>query len=405
MTSRSLLESEKAYFDWVNVPDVQKIMGALEAVKPGGARFVGGCVRDSLMKAPAADIDVATQLLPTDTIDALRAAKIRAVPTGLDHGTVTAIEGKTVIEITTLRSDVSTDGRRASIAYTDDWAEDAIRRDFTINAFYLDRSGMLYDYTDGLADLADKKIRFIGDAEQRIREDYLRILRFYRFSARFSNHFDSHGHVACSLRAAGLGKISRERIGSELIKILSLRRAAKAIAAMDGAGILNYIWRDVPDIATLRFAINLAEQQPDPEVALAALWPEADESFGDALKLSSKQNKRRLAALAAEKALMDRPGEDQARKLLYTHGQPAYADGVLLAWARASASGQRAGDRIWPQLLSVPGRWEVPIFPVTGKALQKSGVAPGPALGEKLRLLEQRWIEDGFPMDADYLKF
>ena len=293
MTSRSLTQTERENFHWLDRPELKNLMQALHNAQPGCARYVGGCVRDALIGLDVSDIDIATQLTPDQTIAAFAAAGIRTVPTGIDHGTVTAIHETQVAEVTSLRADIATDGRHAEVAFTKDWATDAARRDFTINALYLDPEGELYDEApeagQGLADLAAGKVRFIGNAEQRIREDYLRILRFFRFSARFATNLDPDGLVACSVRSAGLATISRERIGAELRKILPLPRALMALTAMDQVGVLVHVWPENPEIAVFGAAAIWRDAPLAMEIGLAALWPQVDAELDQALR-SSKNN-------------------------------------------------------------------------------------------------------------------
>ncbi len=408
MTSRSLTQAERKNFHWLDRPALKNLMQALEAARPGCARYVGGCVRDALIGLEVSDIDIATQLTPDETIAAFAAAGIRTVPTGIDHGTVTAIHDGQVAEVTSLRADIATDGRHAKVAFTKDWAVDAARRDFTINALYLDPEGVLYDEApeagQGLADLAAGKVRFIGNAEQRIREDYLRILRFFRFSARFATNLDRDGLVACSVRSAGLATISRERIGAELRKILPLPRALMALSAMDQAGVLVHVWPEHPEIAVFGAAAIWRDAPLAMEIGLAALWPQAGTGLDQALRLSKKQSKRRRAALAVAKSIAVRPDETSAKELLYRHKPQAFQDGCQLARARQQVSAKRDTEKYWGQLFSLPERWDVPTFPISGKHLQQVGIQDGPQIGATLAELENSWIAAGFPAGKAWAK-
>ncbi|MEM9262843.1 MAG: CCA tRNA nucleotidyltransferase, partial [Pseudomonadota bacterium] len=238
-----LSTEEKQAFSWMVSSPVRRVFEALEAAKKGCARLVGGCVRDGLLSITPNDIDIAVQLTPDETMSALAAARLRAEPTGIAHGTVTAIVDGTPIEVTSLRADVDTDGRHATVSFTDDWLLDAVRRDFTINAMYLTPECELFDPWKGREDLRAGIVRFIGEPLERIREDYLRILRFFRFSARFAaNVFDHDGLVACRREIGGISRLSKERIGTELIKILRGPRSCAAVRAMAEAEVLSAVY-------------------------------------------------------------------------------------------------------------------------------------------------------------------
>ena len=412
MTGRSLTQAERKNFHWLDRPALKNLMQALHTAKPGCARYVGGCVRDALLGLEVSDFDIATQLTPDETIAAFAKAGIRTVPTGIDHGTVTAIHDGQVAEVTSLRADIATDGRHAQVSFTRDWAVDAARRDFTINALYLDPEGMLYDEAQeegqkecqGLTDLAAGKVRFIGNAEQRIREDYLRILRFFRFSARFATNLDPDGLVACSVRSAGLATISRERVGAELRKILPLPRALMALSAMDQAGVLVHVWPENPKITVFGAAAIWRDEALALEIGLAALWPQAGTGLDQALRSSKKQSKRRLAALVAAKSIAVRPDETTAKELLYRHKPQAFQDGCQLARARQQVSAKPDTEKYWTQLFSLPERWDVPTFPISGKHLQQAGIQDGPQIGATLAELENSWIAAGFPAGKAWAK-
>lgn len=371
--------------EWRRQPGLDLLASALRA-DGGEVRFVGGAVRDTLLALPVADVDLATTHAPETAMALLGLVGIRTAPTGLAHGTVTAIlEGGTV-EVTTLRRDVSTDGRRATVAFTDDWREDAARRDFTINALYADpRTGEVHDYFDGLADLEARRIRFIGDPYQRIAEDHLRILRFFRFLARFGDAPDPVGLAACSARANDLMALSRERIADETLKLLVARDAVRVVRLMLAHGIFAPV---LPEIANADRLAQLADREaeagivPDAIRRLAALLP-ADpvvaEQVGARLKLSNLQRRRLAgAAIAAEGA---------PRPLAYRIGAESAIDRLLL-------SGRPIGD-----VAEIRG-WEIPAFPLSGGAIVRRGVGAGPAVARLLRVIEDQWVAEGFPDSA-----
>ncbi len=354
----------------------------------GLSRFVGGAVRDALLGIPVADVDLATALSPDEVMTRLRAAGIRAVPTGIEHGTITAVLDSGPVEVTTLRRDVSTDGRHATVAFTDDWREDAARRDFTMNALYADpTTGALYDYFGGLEDLAARRVRFIGDPLRRIAEDHLRILRFFRFLARFGDTPDPEGLDACTARARDLMALSRERIRDELLKLLVARDAVAVTALMLERGILEPV---VPEIVTAGRLSNLADREarlgaaPDPVRRLAALLPRdpaAGDLIGARLKLSNAQRKRLVLALTEG-------GTEDARALAYRIGREAAEDRLLLA-----ATDDAEAAHGWEQLTG----WDIPRLPLTGGALVARGLAKGPDVARALRAVEDQWIAEAFP--------
>ena len=367
--------------EWRERPGLARLVAAL-----GEARYVGGSVRDTLIGLPVADIDLATPHAPERVVALLKTAGIKVVPTGIAHGTVTAVLESGPVEVTTLRRDVSTDGRRATVAFTDDWREDAARRDFTINALYADpASGALFDYFGGLADLEARHIRFIGDPLQRIAEDHLRILRFFRFLARFGDAPDPAGLDACTTRARDLMALSRERIADELLKLLVARDAVRVMRLMIEHGILVPVLPEITDAARLaHLAAREAEAQVKPDAVrrLAALLPPAPalaEAVGARLKLSNAQRKR-LAALAL-------PLEGQLKPLAYRNGRDTTIDQLLLS------------QRPLAELKDVEG-WTVPVLPISGGAIVARGVSAGPEVARLLRQVEDQWIAEGFPDEA-----
>jgi poly(A) polymerase len=363
----------------------------IDALGGGGeARFVGGAVRDALLGLPVADIDVATRHAPDEVVRRLRRSGIKAVPTGIAHGTITAVIDSGPIEVTTLRRDVDTDGRHATVAFTGDWREDAARRDFTMNALYADpNTGEVFDYFGGLDDLDARHIRFIGDPLQRIAEDHLRILRFFRFLARFGDSPDPAGLAACTERANDLMALSRERIRDELLKLLVARDAVRVARLMEERGIFCPVVPEVDGAAIGRLAA-LADAEaglgvaPDPIRRLAALVGRdavLAEELGRRLKLSNAQKKRLAAALA--------PASGDPRALAYRCGRETALDRMLLTpeW---SSEGR-------PGALSVLTGWDIPRLPVTGGELVERGLRKGPVVAATLRQIEDRWIGAGFP--------
>jgi poly(A) polymerase len=365
--------------EWSRRTDLAAVVAALG---PGMARYVGGAVRDTLLGLPVKDIDLATPLIPDEVMRRLKAAAIRVVPTGIEHGTVTAALAAGPVEITTLRRDVSTDGRRATVAFAEDWREDAARRDFTINALYADpATGQIDDWFGGLADLAARRVRFIGDARQRIREDHLRILRFFRFQARFGAWpADAEAEAACAELAPTLRGLSRERVGMELMNLLALPDPAIAIARMSELGVLAQV---LPEGAPSTLAALVAEearQQAAPVALrrLAALLPPQPalaEAVASRLRLSNSL-KQRLALAAARSVA---PGDPRA--LAYRLGHEAALDRLLLAGA---AIAPLAG-------------WTIPRFPLKGGTVVERGVRAGPAVARILQTVEARWVAERFP--------
>jgi poly(A) polymerase len=372
---------------------MQKLLSVLDA-GDGATRYVGGCVRDALLGNDVSDVDLATRLSPEDVMARLNKAHIKAVPTGLAHGTVTAVIGGAPVEITTLRRDVSTDGRHATIAFTEDWQEDAARRDFTVNALSADPvSREIFDYFGGVADLEAGRIRFIGDALQRIAEDHLRILRFFRFHARFGQGAtDPDAIAACTARANDLMALSRERIADELIKLLALPRPDDAVALMFERGIFRPVLPEIDGegISRMRSLVALEGRlgvPPDPLRRLAALLP-ADPrvvaAIAARLRLSKKATQR-LIGSADRGASLPR----DSRLLAYAIGRESASDRLMLAGE---------SEDLAAQLQALDG-WTKPQLPVSGGDLIAMGLPAGPAVSRALRAIEKIWSETGFDMD------
>lgn len=374
--------------EWRHRPDLDALLDALGADQ-GLARFVGGAVRDGLLGLPVHDLDIATTIDPHAVMDRLKAAGIKAVPTGIDHGTVTAIIAGWPVEITTLRRDVSTDGRRATIAYTDDWREDAARRDFTINALYADPiSHEITDFFGGVADLRAHHVRFIGDANARIAEDHLRILRYFRFLARFGHDApDATAYTACQAAANSLMALSRERIADELLKLLSVAAPLASLELMVNGGILLPVVPEVGQDGLGRLARLIDREAascvpPSALRRLAALLssdPRTADLVGARLKLSNKARKRLGIALEAP------VGSAPARALAFQIGVEGAVDRILLDPA-ASLSG-----------IAMLADWTPPRLPLGGGALIARGLQPGPDVAKALQQVQEIWVAEDFP--------
>ncbi|WP_165793446.1 CCA tRNA nucleotidyltransferase [Hyphococcus luteus] len=387
-----LAEEERAHFSWLEAAHLKAVIAALDAAEPGCARFVGGCVRDSLLGDVPKDFDVATTLTPEAATAALKAAGLGVAPTGIDHGTVTAITEHRGVEVTTLRADVSTDGRRATVAFTRDWAVDASRRDFTVNAIYLTPDAKLYDPAGGVADVAAKRVRFIGAPEERIREDYLRILRFFRFSARFCDSFDTPGLAACAALKDGMNQLSAERIGAEMSGVLSLPRASFALEAMQASGVLAEVWAADPDLAAAARMKNLEPAASAPLMLAALYGEEGGAGVGRRLRLSNAEKAMRSGALKGAASIAPAMDEASVRERLYRLGRDGFCDAILTAAARG-----RIGEGDYRRLKALAEAAPPPHFEISGKHVVAAGVAPGPAVSKILAAVEARWIAEDFP--------
>ena len=367
-----------------------RLLDALGADE-GLTRYVGGAVRDNLLHLPVSDVDLATRLQPDEVVRRLEAARIKAVPTGIDHGTVTAVSDGHPYEVTTLRRDVATDGRRATVAFTTDWEEDAARRDFTINALSADPgTGEVFDYFDGIEDLLQRHVRFIGDPLKRIAEDHLRILRYFRFHARFgSGEPDSAALDACTKRANDLMALSRERIADELLKLLALADPSVTVGIMLDRGILKPVIPEIAaelvrDLKDLIAAEEQAQVSPRGLRRLAALLPREPEvatAVAVRLKLSNKARKRLACAAGADIG-------DDPQALAYRLGNDCAVDRLLLAGKSAEAA------RI--------AKWHPPKLPISGGALIERGLSEGPIVARTLRDIEDRWVAAGFAQGEQF---
>jgi poly(A) polymerase len=366
------------------------------------ARVVGGAVRNTLMKIPTGDIDIATTALPDEVMRRASAADIKSVPTGIEHGTVTLVVDAHPFEVTTLREDTETFGRKATVSFGRDWAADAARRDFTINGLSVDADGVVHDYVGGIADVEARRVRFIGDAGQRIAEDYLRILRFFRIHAAYgSGEPDRDGYLACISGRAGLAALSAERVRMEMLKLVVAEGAAAAVLAMADAGLLQPIFGGVAYIGPFSGMIaaeRLLGLKPDPIRRLAALAVAVTE---DARRVAM-----RLRLANSEAKSLDSMGhrwwrlagmdEARARRRLYRLGEDFYRNRLLLAWARAGGNAEEAH---WRELATLPQRWSAPKFPLKAADFIARGIAEGPLLGQALALAEDAWLAADFPLD------
>jgi poly(A) polymerase len=393
--------------DWLERPTTQRVLAAL---RTGGyeARVVGGAVRNTLLGLAVSDIDIATPARPEDVVRLAQASGLGTVATGLKHGTVTVIADHHPFEVTTLRLDVETDGRHATVAFTDDWTVDAARRDFTINALYADADGRVYDPVGGYPDILARRVRFIGEATARIREDYLRILRFFRFFATYETVPvpDAEGYAACIREQAGLDRISAERIRVELLKLVVGPNAPSAVSAIAEAGILTRVTGVAPRpavrdrLARIERALGRA---PDAVLQLAALLiavEEDAERLGQRLRLSGAERQQMIEAAAAARDPLAPTDEAAARRVLYRLGFERFERRVLVAWA---AGAGRPYDQDLAQLIALPKRWQAPRFPLDGAALLARGLSRGPRIGEVLRAVEAWWVAADFPDDASLL--
>lgn len=366
---------------WLEDVRLQELLRVLNV--GGEARVAGGAVRNALLGEPVADVDVATTHAPEDVSRICKAAGFGVHPTGIAHGTVTITVEKHPFEVTSLRRDIETDGRRAVVAFTDDWMQDAARRDFTMNAMYCDYTGKIHDFADGYADILNRRVRFVGKPPARIREDYLRILRFFRFHARFGKGApDADGLKACARLKSGIAKLSAERLRQEMLKLLEAPRAAPALKVMARHGILGKI---VPYTEEFRVVARLP---PDGLLRLTAL-AKVPSGLKDRFRLSNDQQKR-IEALQASPVVSPKLTAAERRRLLYMMGPAAWRDAVVLSHAQGRAS---LANAKW---LALAETIELPAFPVTGRDLVAHGIKPGPDMGRMLLELEDWWLASDF---------
>ena len=396
--------------NWLNNKELQQLLTVL-GENGEGARVVGGAIRNTLFGEAVGDIDIATTVLPDDTIRLAKAAGFKPVPTGYEHGTITVVAGPRAYEVTTLRADVATDGRRAQVRFGRDWKADAERRDFTINALYADAAGEVHDLVGGMDDIRSRTLRFIGDPEKRIREDYLRILRFFRFFAYYgSGRPEAEGLKACARLKEGLDRLSVERVWSELKKLLSAPDCSRALLWMRQTGVLSRVLPEsekwgidaIPGLVASERAFGW---KPDPLLRLEAMVrpdPEAMLKLADRLRLS-RQEKGRLenwSSVPVGDLLSDR-----APCVLYQNGQAAGIDVLRLKLAALASAGQPDDEDIVAARarLEFAEKWEIPTFPLRGRDILNLGVPDGPAVGDILRRLETDWMDGGFALSREVL--
>jgi poly(A) polymerase len=368
--------------------------------KEGTTRIAGGAVRNALLGDLVGDVDLATTLTPEEVMAAGQAAGLKVHPTGIAHGTVTVAANGRPFEVTTLRVDVETFGRHAKVRFTDDWTADASRRDFTMNALYCDARGEVYDPLDGHDDLLRRRVRFVGEPRRRIQEDYLRILRFFRFNAQYGKgRPDGEGLAQCIRLRRHLKSLSAERIRQELWKLLGAPGAARMLDIMNESGIAKLLFgrkAEVKSLAHMMAIDEVLKLAPDPLLRLE-LITEQGAHYRDSLKLTNAEMAR-LKALRSGAAPSPALRPRERKIVLYQLGRQAYLDQIRLAWARSRAS---ANDKAWRALVNFARKTEMSKFPVTGDDLKSLGVEPGPRMGALLRTLEDWWVASGFPEDKE----
>jgi poly(A) polymerase len=392
------MKIDPAQHPWMTAPETVAVMEAL-----GEARFVGGAVRGAILGAPVSDIDIAVPMPPEEARSRLEAKGIQVVPTGIAHGTVTAVLAHKLFEVTSLRRDVETDGRRAVVAFTDDWAEDAARRDFTINALYAAPDGTVFDYATGIEDLIAGRVRFMGDPAARIAEDYLRVLRLFRFHAWYGRgEIDPPALRAAAAARDKLGTLSAERIAKEMLRLLEAVGPVPVLRVMAAAGLLSELLPGAVQLPRLERLVAIDADNfflPDPLLRLAALLEDstaAAEAAADRLKLSNADRARLREALGGEDRIVSYLAVKEVRRLLYRMGAARFRDRVLLKWA-GQPKGQAAIQ--WRMLLAMADTWERPRFPLTGRDVMLAGVPEGPAVGRILAAVEDWWADNDFTAD------
>ncbi|WP_018700928.1 CCA tRNA nucleotidyltransferase [Amorphus coralli] len=387
--------------EWLAAPATRALLEVLD--RDGEeARVIGGAVRNTLLGETVQEVDIATTALPETVIARVEAAGFKAVPTGVEHGTVTVVVDKIPFEVTTLREDVETFGRHAQVRFGRDWTADAHRRDFTMNTLSVDRHGRLHDPAQGYGDCMARQVRFVGDADLRVREDYLRILRFFRFHARYGDGTpDAEGYAAAVRGRDGLRQLSAERIAQEMRRLVVAPGAAPTLALMSEAGLVEIVFEGMAwpqRVARLARMEEARDLEPSPALRLAAAGAatvEDADRIAAHLKLSKAEALEMRAAVDAVWHFPVEPGAP-ARQLLYRLGRPVFRNAALLAFA----GGREAPDEApWPALLDLAETGEIPVFPLTGKHLVKRGHPPGPDLGAELARLETVWVDSDFSLD------
>ena len=393
--------------EWFSDPTVRRVFAVLRA-DGEGARVVGGAVRNTLMDRPVSDIDFGTSLTPDQVTKLAGETGIRAVPTGIEHGTVTLVVDGNSFQVTTLRDDIATDGRHAVVRFGSDWVADARRRDFTMNALSVDASGRVFDPLGGLDDIRSGTVRFIGDPDARIAEDRLRILRLFRFHAEYGRDQIRTNDLAAAVRGRhGLSDLAAERIGAEVSRIIMARRAAEVAVLMQDYGILPLVLGGIGYLEALRRVVafeGAARALPSVSLRLAAVAARVEEDVErvtQKLRLTNAQFRRMNAAIVLARRLNVRPDDRQARRLVYLHGQEAFRDGVVLASAWVDGE---SGVARWLELYDLPVRRPTPVFPISGRDVTALGVTEGPRVGRLLALLEAFWIDHDFKLSEAELR-
>ncbi len=389
---------------WLADPRLHRLFAAIEGADET-CWVVGGAVRNSLLRLPVADTDVATTALPDVVMERAKAAGLKPIPTGIDHGTITVVVEGHPFEVTTLRRDVETHGRHATVVFGRDWSADAHRRDFTMNALYASLDGVVHDFVGGVADARARRVRFIGDADRRIAEDRLRILRFYRFHAAYGHGSPDSEAVRATIAARdGLSELSAERIGQELLKLIVAERAAETIAVMSDAGLLQRVLGRAADLGGFGRSSTLFYTEPDQStgwtsllLASLAAWTEGDAlALAERLRLSNAMRDRMRDTVVAARRI-----GSGALGLLYAYGRDLAKDAVLLAWARHRLNAEERST-----LLAEIEATSVPVLPIAGRDLVDLGLSRGPVVGRLLAEAEHRWIANGFVEDrSSLLKF
>ncbi len=399
MTS-SIRRLTDAEAPWLTAPPTRRLMATLQDPEQDAARFVGGCVRNALLGLDVDDVDIATIHPPETVITRLETAGLKAVPTGLAHGTVTAVVDGQGFEITTLRRDVATDGRRATIAYTSEWEEDAQRRDFTMNALFAAQDGAIFDCVGGVADLSKGRVRFIGDATTRIREDFLRILRFFRMHAWYGKGvLDAAGLTAARTERQGLEKLSGERIQREMLKLLAAGKPVPVLEVMADSNIMDALIPEGIDLARLGRVIDTETRlglAPEPVRRLAALVAQDPRPLARRWRLSNAATRQLVDGFQVVTSSAMEISEGALRRLIHAHGRDVAREHCVLSQALGDhpVSDARAKD-----MLSFIERWERPDFPLKGADAIAAGVPRGPEMGRVLEQLEAAWVESDFTLD------
>ncbi|HLL26944.1 MAG TPA: CCA tRNA nucleotidyltransferase [Xanthobacteraceae bacterium] len=401
--TRVLAAKERA---WLEREPLARLLDVLDA-DAEEARVVGGAVRNTLLGLAVNEVDIATTAVPDEVVRRAGNAGFHPVPTGIEHGTVTVVIGGKPFEVTTLREDIETFGRHAKVRFGRDWKKDAERRDFTINALFLARDGRVSDFVGGLADLEARRVRFIGDPATRIREDYLRVLRFFRFHAAYAGGaMDAAGLAACIAARAEIASLSRERVRAELSKLFLAQHAVPTLATMSEVGILGSVLGGVPLLASFanmmkaEHALGLEPDAIRRLAALAVFLSEDAERLRDRLRLANAEFHRLESMGDRWWQVSPARGEDAARALLYRIGAENFRDRALMAFSRSRA---KADDKAWRDLVTLPARWSPPKFPLAAKDFTARGIEKGPALGAALARAEEEWIKAGFPAERSAL--